>query len=161
MSRRRTGSAGTRWNAFQRTYANERCFAALYTRDSGWPRKAPSPNPSYEQKKITMMPNAEEVIHTCAWCGKRIPENTELFSLGVKLRPGKDVSEHEGGVLSLELMSRARILHAIVPTVDSQIKRAGNDFFFMICSHACAGELRDALEEDKALGDQLSEFGLP
>ena len=44
----------------------------------------------------------EDVVSVCAWCGKRIPEGSEVFSLGAKTRPGVDL-ESKGNVIELAL----------------------------------------------------------
>jgi hypothetical protein len=81
----------------------------------------------------------------CAWCRKPIGPEDEVFSVGARARPW--VRLPEGGVLALALDAEHRRVLAIVPTRDSDAKRAGNDLLFATCSQACAEALREALQK--------------
>lgn len=87
----------------------------------------------------------ELVSSMCAWCGKRIAEDSEVFSIGARARPGVDL-KREGHVLELEV-SPTRTIYAIVPTADSQARMAGWDLLFVICSEACGIALRAMLQD--------------
>ncbi len=97
----------------------------------------------------------EEVLGKCAWCGKTIPKDSEVFALGGKKRPGIDLAEYEGGAIRIALFEQNRDVAAIVPSADSQACRDGRDFMFMVCSETCGSELKAALEVESALGNAL------
>lgn len=107
------------------------------------------------RKKIKT-PDPTRVIHTCAWCGKRIPDGTELFSLNAKVRPGVDLTKHEGGAIELTLLRPKRIVAAIVPTRDSGAKKAGNDLLFVVCSESCWRALKEVLDQQIAIPDHTT-----
>ncbi len=98
----------------------------------------------------------ERVLKSCAWCHKRIPANTPVYSLTAKARPGVDLQSVEGNVMSMELTRIKRSVWAIVPPNDSDAKREGNDFVFMICSPACGTALRQALQQEISLVDRVN-----
>ena len=64
-----------------------------------------------------------------------------------------DVSEFEGGAIRISLVSQDRDVIAIVPTADSEARRDGNDFMFMVCSEICGFDMKATLEHEIALGD--------
>ena len=86
----------------------------------------------------------EDAVSVCVWCGKPIPEDSEVFSLGAKARPGVDL-EAEGNVLELTLDATRKAL-AIIPTQDSQAKKDGWDLLFTICSEECAKSLKETVQ---------------
>ena len=90
----------------------------------------------------------ESLINTCAWCGALIPEDTEVFSLGAKLKPDIDLKRDEGTVIHLRLETIDKVVLAIVPTSDSPAKKEGKAILFMICSDDCGTALGKALEQD-------------
>lgn len=98
----------------------------------------------------------ERVLKSCAWCHKRIPEDTPVFSLTAKARPGVDLRSKEGDVMPLRLTQIERTVWAMVPTSDSDAKREGNDFVFMICSRACGTALKQALQQELGLVDRVN-----
>jgi len=100
-------------------------------------------------------PDPFEVMSECCWCGKYIPEDREVFALGAKVRPGMDISEYEGEVMPLTIITHGKTVNSFVPPADSDAKRDGNDFLFTICSSLCGYELKKALGDDKSLGDVL------
>ncbi len=87
----------------------------------------------------------KEATSVCAWCGKHIPEDSEVFTLGAKARPGVDL-ERKGNVIELALGATKKA-HAIIPTRDSQAKAAGWDLLFVICSDECARSLKETLQK--------------
>ncbi|MFP4027391.1 MAG: hypothetical protein ACLFWL_06335 [Candidatus Brocadiia bacterium] len=99
----------------------------------------------------------EEAGRACAWCGKTIADNTPVFGMGGKLRPGADLSEFEGAGVRMELVTEDRSVIAIVPPPDSDAARDGYDFMFMVCSEACGAELKRTLDAERELGDALFE----
>jgi hypothetical protein len=90
----------------------------------------------------------KDLTSTCAWCGKRVSEDVEIFALGARARAGVDLRDVEGTVISLSLGSHGKTVHAIVPTNDSEAKQAGNDLMFVACSRRCAESLKEALQSD-------------
>ena len=90
----------------------------------------------------------DDVANTCAWCGKRLPPNTECFALGAKVKASADLRQHEGGVLPMLLSKTNKSIMAIVPTRSSQAKKDGNDLLFSLCSQACARTLKKKLQQE-------------
>ncbi len=92
---------------------------------------------------------------SCAWCGKPIPEDTPVFGFGGKARPGVDLSKYEGKAVEITIVTMNRRVPMMVPSADSQAKREGKDFMFMVCSEECGEDAKAALEEDISLGRML------
>lgn len=105
-------------------------------------------------------PKLSKVLKICTWCGKSIPKNEEIFSLGAKSKPGVDLSKYEGKVIPIKIISLNKTIFAIVPMDDSDSKREGNDFMFVLCSRECGYELKDVLEEEKSLGELLKKINI-
>jgi hypothetical protein len=81
----------------------------------------------------------------CAWCEDEIPDDTELFGIGAKARPGIDITEQEGKVIDIFLTRRDRNVQALVVTNDSPAKKEGKDLLFVVCSESCAEALRQGV----------------
>ena len=47
----------------------------------------------------------EDLTSTCAWCGKRVSEDVEVFGLGARARAGVDLRGVEGTIIPLSLGS--------------------------------------------------------
>ena len=95
--------------------------------------------------------NEEElyrIMHTCAWCGKEIPEDSEIFSVPGRARVGIDLRSHEGSTIPISLRWPGKTVYALVVGHDSQAKREGYDFVFVACSAGCAESLREALKKE-------------
>ena len=106
----------------------------------------------WQCKKISTFKTLEgegAIFHTCAWCNKRIAQDTEVFSLGAKARKGISLRRYRGSIIRLQLRHEDKVLAAIIPTPDSPAKKAGNDLLFVLCSEHCAKELRRALVKEK------------
>ncbi|MEW6419325.1 MAG: hypothetical protein AB1480_14635 [Nitrospirota bacterium] len=97
-----------------------------------------------------------EFKNTCAWCGKTIPENSEVFGLGAKIRHGFDIKDKEGKIIQLSLVLTNKTVPAIVTTSDSEAKREGYDLMFMTCSQRCAKSLKKTLQKEKEIIDRIS-----
>jgi hypothetical protein len=97
-----------------------------------------------KRKKRKRRISWEDTVHVCAWCGKHIPEDTEIFSVNAKARPGADL-EREGNVLELALDATRKAL-AIIPTEESQAKKSGWDLLFAVCSEECAKSLTETVQ---------------
>jgi hypothetical protein len=101
----------------------------------------------------------EEALGKCSWCGEFIPDDTPVFGFGGKKRPGVDMSEFEGGAIRISLVTEDRDIIAIITAADSEARRHGYDFMFMVCSESCASEMKTTLEHECTLGDAfLDEF---
>jgi hypothetical protein len=95
---------------------------------------------------------ADEVMGSCAWCGKHIPDDTPVFGFGGKARPGVDLSEYEGKAIEITIVTISKRVPMMVTSADSEAKREGKDFMFMVCSEECAEDAKAALEEDISVG---------
>jgi len=73
-----------------------------------------------------------KVISTCAWCDKKIPKGSEIYSIGAKVTSGIDLRDQGGRVIQIFLAKSKKIVNAIVPTDSSQAKKAGNDLLFVV-----------------------------
>ena len=97
----------------------------------------------------------DELAHICAWCNERIPEDVEVFGLPAKARPGIDLEDREGTIIQLPLALMDKVVPVTVVTSDSEAKRQGYDFSFMLCSQACARSLKDALQREIDIVDKV------
>ena len=97
--------------------------------------------------KKNRLVNPATITSICAWCGKRISKDSEIFSLGAKVKAGVNLTKQEGGVIHLPLTQPRRTVLAIVPTPDSSAKKEGNDLLFAICSQECGQALKQALQQ--------------
>jgi hypothetical protein len=88
----------------------------------------------------------------------RIGEDSPVFGIGGKTRPGIDLSQFEGGAMRMGLLTLDRDVVVIVPSVDSEAKREGKDVLFMTCSERCGRELKGVLKEETVLGSMLEGF---
>ncbi|HSB10089.1 MAG TPA: hypothetical protein VLM38_11440 [Blastocatellia bacterium] len=107
----------------------------------------------FRKRRKTRDRSQERLLSTCAWCGTRIPEDTEVFTFSAKVNPGVDLKGDEGSVIPLTLRIPGKIVPAIVPTADSPAKKEGKDLLFMICGDDCGTALRQALEREISLAD--------
>ena len=97
----------------------------------------------------------ERAMRQCAWCNNHISEDVEVFGIGGRFGPGMDLSEYEGGVMPVEIITCDRTIFTFVPTADSPAREDGNDFLCMTCSLSCANSLKEALDRDIELGKTL------
>jgi len=98
----------------------------------------------------------EEALSCCCWCGKPIPEEVELFGLGGKAMPGVDLSDFEGSAIQIKVPTTGITFCAIVTLPDSDARKDGNDFMFVLCSSRCAYELKTLLNKEIYLDDILA-----
>ncbi|NLX20538.1 MAG: hypothetical protein GXY55_02555 [Phycisphaerae bacterium] len=94
----------------------------------------------------------------CAWCGRRIPDDHEVYGLSGKAAKGMDLTEWEGSIMPLELVSKEESIPVIVTAANSQAKKDGKDFIFMLCSEECGAMLKTALEGEKSLIEEIVSF---
>ena len=112
-------------------------------------------NQIQKMSKKNRSASSATATNTCAWCGKHIPKDTEIFSLGAKTKAGVDLTPHAGGVFPLLLMKPRRTIMAIVPLHDSPAKKEGNDLLFALCSQSCGQALKQALQQQLDIIDRL------
>jgi hypothetical protein len=84
----------------------------------------------------------------CAWCKKTIPEDSELFGVGAKLKPGIDFEESAGKTITLYLVLSGKEIPAFVTTRNSRAKKDGHDIMFMVCSAECGEFLAMAFQKE-------------
>ena len=94
----------------------------------------------------------EQALGKCTWCRKQITEESEVFGMGVKLKPGVNLSEYEGHCVQIDLTSREKAVSMLVPMQGSEAREEGNDGIFLLCSKACGNQLKATLEGEVALG---------
>jgi hypothetical protein len=97
----------------------------------------------------------EEALGRCAWCGKAIPDDTPVFGLGAKRRPGVDLSAWQGHAVRIALVTQERIVIAMVAGADSDASKEGKDVMFLLCSEPCASETKSVLEQEAKIGNLL------
>ena len=99
-------------------------------------------------------------MNICAWCGKTIPEDSEVFGLGAKARKDVDIKQHEGIIIQLSLILSRRTVPAIVTREDSEARKTGKDLMFMTCGQRCVESLKTALEQEKNLFGNIEAISL-
>lgn len=97
----------------------------------------------------------KRALGRCSWCGMRIKDNTPVFGLGGRKRPGVDLTEYEGSAVLISLATVPKKVICMVTAEDSPAKADGNDFMFMTCSEACASEMKSTMAAEVALGIAL------
>ena len=97
----------------------------------------------------------EKALGRCSWCGKRIKDNTAVYGLSGKKRPGVDLTEYEGSAILMSLVTVSKKVICMVTAPDSQAKVDGKDFMFMVCSEACATEMKSSMDQEAAFGNAL------
>jgi hypothetical protein len=98
-------------------------------------------------------PKMSKVLSTCCWCGKRIGRENEVFSLGCRKQAGIDISKYERDIMPLTILSQSKTLWSVVPPADSDARKGGEDFLFVLCSVECGKELKEALRKDIDIGN--------
>ena len=93
-----------------------------------------------------------EALSQCAACRGNIDEMTEVFGLGVKLKPEFDLSEFETHCIEVALVSEEKPVYMMVTAQGSEAKNEGKDGMFLLCSESCAKQLKQVLEKEVSLG---------
>lgn len=93
----------------------------------------------------------QEPLNSCAFCGREIPSDEEVFGFGAKANPGIDLSEKRGQAIDMFVLSLGRAIPAAVTGLASEAFLQGFDLYFMTCSETCALNLKSALEEDRGI----------
>lgn len=97
----------------------------------------------------------EEALGKCAWCGIRIDEESPVYGFGIKLKPNVDLSEYEGKIIELSILTQNKNVPMLITAEGSEAKEEGHDAMLMTCSNECGKEMRDVLIEEKSIGDMF------
>lgn len=91
----------------------------------------------------------------CAWCGKDVPEECEVFAVGAKLRGGIEFTNDQSGTgFFMPVSIAGKMVPAVVTGSGSDAQKQGNELMFMTCSEVCAQALREALLAEKEVIDR-------
>ena len=99
--------------------------------------------------------STKKALGRCSWCGRRMHDNTPVYGMGGKKRPGIDLSEYEGSAILVTLSTIPKEVICMVTASDSPAKADGKDFMFMTCSETCAAEMKSVMDAEVALGNTL------
>lgn len=94
---------------------------------------------------------AEEVeaeSRICQWCHTVSGDDEPIVTLSFKLSAGEPVDPADGPFVPIVIAGTPRI--AIRAQPDSEAARTGHDLLLMLCSEACATEMRIAIERERA-----------
>ncbi len=97
--------------------------------------------------------NDEEALGKCSWCNIKISENSPVYAFGIKFNEDVDLTEYEGRLIELSIVSQDKIVPMLVTVEGSDAKTDGHDAMFMTCSKECGDKMRDTLLNEKSLGD--------
>jgi len=97
----------------------------------------------------------EDALGKCAWCSGKIHDESEVYSLGVKVRQEIALKEYERHCIEITLASEEKALNALVATEDSEAKKAHMDLLFLVCCESCADTLKEVLEKEISKGDLI------
>jgi hypothetical protein len=100
------------------------------------------------QKVRSFARQMDEQGNTCAWCGKKVRHDVEVFAVGARARAGVDLTDQEGTIMMITLALTNKRVPALVVTSDSPAKKEGKDLAFVACSRRCAKLLKDALRQE-------------
>jgi len=101
--------------------------------------------------ELYIIPDSE-ALSQCAACRNNINEMTEVFGLGVKLKPTVDLSEFESHCIEIDLVSEEKSAYMMVTARGSEAKDDGKDGMFLVCSESCGKQLKQVLEKEVSLG---------
>ena len=90
----------------------------------------------------------DAALVTCGWCGGMVSDDDPIAAVTANCLGS--IAEYEGKMVLVPL-STGRCIPGSVGTPESELRKDGKDIAFMCCSEECAGELRDALEEEMRL----------
>ncbi len=94
----------------------------------------------------------KEALSQCTACRGHINELTEVFGLGVMLKPDVDLSEFESHCIEIDLVSDEKPVYMMVTAQGSEAKNDGKDGMFLVCSEDCGKKLKKVLEKEISLG---------
>jgi hypothetical protein len=98
---------------------------------------------------------SDRLLRVCAWCNQDIAETEDVFGFGAKADPRIDLHDKEGEFVSLNLVLQEKTVVALVPSSSSSAKADGFDLLFLTCSADCAQSLKDALELEKDVFEEI------
>ena len=81
-----------------------------------------------------------KALSQCAACRGQINEMSEVFGLGVKLKPDIDLSEFETHCIEIDLAT------------NEVVQVFSRDELFLACSESCAKQLKQVLEKEISMG---------
>jgi len=97
----------------------------------------------------------QTALGRCSWCGRKIKSHEPVYGFGGRKRPGVDITEYEGSAILISLATVQKEVICMVTPPDSPAKADGKDFMFMICSEACADEMKSVMDAESAFGNAL------
>ena len=76
---------------------------------------------------------------TRGWCGKTIPDDAALFTVGVtvKAKDGVGSKMEKEDVIGFALSDGTRTISGFAPPAGSNAKKKGEDIVFWLCSERC------------------------
>jgi hypothetical protein len=88
----------------------------------------------------------------CAWCHRRLGEESGRIAIKSKFRDQKDYRKNQGRVVSFALAEMERTVPAYVVTRDSPAKKEeGMEIIFQVCSDQCGDELSIAMNKNESV----------
>jgi len=96
-----------------------------------------------------------EEVYRCAFCEKKLRSGAAVFGLGARLREGLEYPGGVGRMTAVELPLQGKSLRCMVTADGSQAKMDGWDLIFMVCSEECGGELKEMLESEGDLFEEI------
>lgn len=93
--------------------------------------------------------------YKCAFCDKEMSSSEEVFGMGAKLKEGLDYPSEVGRMTPVELPVQGKTYECMVTADNSRAKLEGWDLVFMVCSEKCGSELRDILEMEGDLFEEI------
>jgi len=86
-------------------------------------------------------------LHRCAWCKRRIPRGSPVFSFGVKATVGTRMDADGPPLLLCTLSNGRKVIPLLVCGADSEAKRqTGSDLHVMVCSRECGAKAKKAID---------------
>jgi len=95
----------------------------------------------------------KELQLRCSWCHCLIPEDQECFGAGARVRPEAKhlIGEHEGRFMTMRLSGDREVI-VMIPTAESDARRAGDDIYFQACSEDCCDAITKAIRRELSDG---------
>ncbi len=89
-----------------------------------------------------------EQVYRCAFCEKKLRPGRDVYSLGVKLKPGLEYPGAVGRTMNVHLPIQGREIECMVTADGSQARLEGWDLIFMVCSEECGTGLEALLAKE-------------
>lgn len=96
-----------------------------------------------------------EERYKCANCGKAMRSGDEVYGLGVKLKEELEYPGAVGRTMTVQLPVQGRELECMVTADGSRAKAEGWDLIFMVCSEECGSELKELLQKEEGLFEEI------